>query len=180
MQKPQRLPWILVALLVGLNLVVLTVVWMRPPGLPHGPHGPHGPGHGGPPPPHGGLAGELGMSEAESLRVQVLQEAHFRKLGELRDQLIALRLEAFTGFGTANEDSASARIALAKLGEVQIAIESERYRHFHDVLGLCSPVQAKRFQEILPQILSRKSQPENRPDGPPPMGGPHGGPPPQM
>jgi Spy/CpxP family protein refolding chaperone len=176
MQKPNRLPWILVALLVGLNLVVLTVVWMRPPGPPHRPYGP---GHGGPPPPHGGLAHELRMTEEGSLRVQVLQEAHFRKLEGLRDQLIALRLEAFTGFGTPSEDSTAARTALAKIGEIQVAIESERYQHFHDVLQLCTPAEAKRFQEILPQILSRKSQPENRPDGPPPMGGPHGGPPPR-
>jgi hypothetical protein len=162
-----RLPWILVTLLVALNIAVLTLVWLRPPSSDHRlgppPHGPH--------PPRGGLATEIGMSEDEARRVEVIQKEHFRKLEDFRDQIVAYRLVAFSNFGTQAADSASAMAALDKIGVVQTAIEKERYAHFYEVLALCTPEQAKRFQEILPKILSRSVQPENRPqgrhDGPP-------------
>lgn len=164
-----RLPWILVTLLVVLNVSVLALVWLRPAACGHPPR-PHGPDA-----PRGGLAGELGMTEEESLRVEVIQKEHFRKLEGYRQQIVAQRLEAFQHFGRPRADSAAARAALAKIGDIQAAIEIERYAHFHDVLALCTPEEARRFQEILPKILSRGHQPENRPlgrpDGPPPSGG---------
>ncbi|MEY3442645.1 MAG: hypothetical protein RLZZ519_926 [Bacteroidota bacterium] len=169
-----RLPWILVTLLVALNITVLALVWLRPPGCNH----PMGPRPHGPHPQRGGLAHEIGMSETEALKVEGIQKAHFRKLEDFRDQIIAYRLEAFAKFGMPEADSTAAMAALDKIGQVQIAIEKERYAHFHEVLALCTPEQAKRFQEILPKILSRGPQPENRPAGRP-MGPPSGeGPPP--
>lgn len=169
-----RLPWILVTLLVALNITVLALVWLRPssgePRFGPPPHHPH--------PQRGGLAHEIGMSEAEAQKVEGIQKAHFRKLEDFRDQIIAFRLEAFAEFGRPDADTTLAMATLDKIGQIQIAIEKERYAHFHEVLALCTPEQAKRFQEILPKILSRGPQPENRPAGRP-MGPPPGeGPPP--
>lgn len=169
-----RLPWILVTLLVMLNITVLALVWLRPPGcndrMGPPPHRPH--------PLRGGLAHEIGMSEAEAMKVEGIQKEHFRKLEDFRDQIFALRVEAFARFGMPDADTAAALATLDKIGQVQIAIEKERYAHFHQVLALCTAEQAKKFQEILPVILSRGPQPENRPTGRP-MGPPAGeGPPP--
>jgi hypothetical protein len=167
-----RLPWILVALLVALNISVLVVVWLRPSTVEDG-----GPPH----PPKGGLPGELGMNEEERKRVEGIQKEHFERMAGYHDQIVALRKEAFADFGKADMDTIAAMATLARIGAVQVAAERDRFFHFLDVLALCTPVQAERFQEILPQILSRRHQPENRPPHGPhggPHDGPHGGPPP--
>ncbi len=166
-----RLPWILVTLLVAVNVIVLTLVWFRPP--PCAPH--PGGGHMGPPPGRGGLAGEIGMNEAEAQGLFALQDAHFERMENYHLEIVALRKEAFAQFGKPEADTAVAMAAFDKIGSVQIAAEKERYKHFHEVLALCNPTQAAKFQEILPRILERKRQPE---DGPmPPQF--HGGLPPR-
>lgn len=170
----QRLPWILVGMLTVLNVAVLATLWLRGDagGPPH--QGP--PRHDGPPH-HGGLPHEIGMTPEQQERVRPLGEAHFAKLHDIRDQIIALRVQAFADFGKAGEDSAAALDVLRRIGALQVSAEVERYHHFHELLRFCTPEQAVHFQEILPQVLSRKGQPENRDNGPP-HGGPGGPPPP--
>jgi Spy/CpxP family protein refolding chaperone len=166
MSSSARLPWILVALLVALNVTVLAVVWFRPaPGQDDHRHGP---------PPRGGLPKELGMNQQEADRVHGIQEAHFAKMEGFYKEIVGYRKEAFAQFGKPEADSAAAMAALDKIGLVQVKAEKERYDHFYEILSYCTPAQAKRFQEILPQVLQRKAQPENRPVGVP---HPHDGPP---
>lgn len=174
----QRLPWILVTLLVALNLVVLAFVWLRPPQYPpnFGPpqHPPHGRPH--------GLASEIGLNEDQMDKFMALQKPHFERMDGYRNQMVAARLEAFKDFGKPGQDTAAARSAFLKISQVQAQAEMDRFQHFQDVLALCDPEQAARFIEILPRVLSRPGQPENRPpghrgsDGP---GGHPGGPPPR-
>lgn len=164
-----RLPWILVTLLVALNVLVLILVWFKPP--PPFPPPPR-PGEGRPGGP-GGLAHELGMNEAETAKFMPLQEAHFAKLDSLQGEIVKSRQAAFAQFGKPGADSTIAMLALEKVGATQFAIEKERYRHFYEVLAICTPEQAIRFQELMPKLLARRNQPENRPPH-----GPHGeGPP---
>jgi Spy/CpxP family protein refolding chaperone len=161
-----RLPWILVTLLVALNFLVLILVWFKPPPPP-----PPRPGEGRPGP--GGLAREIGMTEPESEKLKPLQEAHFAQLDAYQQEIVKFRQEAFAEFGKPDADSAAAMAALEKVGAAQIAIEKERYRHFYEVLAICTPEEATRFQELMPKLLSRRNQPENDPhrggrgEGPP-------------
>lgn len=114
------------------------------------------------------------MNEAEAEKVRSIQEAHFGKMDDYYHQIVALRKTAFADFGKPGADSASAMAALNQIGAIQIAAEKERYRHFYEILSFCTPEQAVKFQEILPNILQRKRQPEDGPKGP----HPHPGPPP--
>ena len=84
-----RLPWILVTLLVALNVIVLTLVWFRPPPCPPHPGG----NHMGPPPGRGGLAGEIGMNDEEAKGLLALQGPHFEKMEGYHAQIVALRKE---------------------------------------------------------------------------------------
>lgn len=163
---PRRLPWILVLLLVALNLTVLAVLWLRPQGCGHPPGRGDGPPHHGGPPPRGGLPRELGMNAEEMRRVEGIQDMHFQRMEVFRDQIIALRKQAFQDFGEARVDTAAAMAALDSIGAVQVAAEKERFAHFLEILALCTPAQAQRFREILPEVLSRGRQPENHPPGP--------------
>jgi hypothetical protein len=165
-----RLPWILATLLLLLNIAVLVVVWLRPGGTEDW-RPPH--------PPRGGLPGELGMDEEGRKRVEGIQKEHFERMAGYHGQIVALRKEAFRDFGKPGLDTAAAVAALGRIGAVQVAAEKDRFYHFLDVLALCTPEQASRFQEIMPDILSRRHQPENRPPGAPGEGPPHhDGPPP--
>jgi Spy/CpxP family protein refolding chaperone len=157
-----KLPWILVSLLVALNVLVLVLVWFKPPPCPP-PHPGGGPGGS----PRMGLPHELGMNAAETERVRALQQAHFDEMNGYYQQIVALRREAFAHFGTAEADSVAAMAALDKIGTVQIAAEKERYRHFYEILAYCTPEQAVRFQTLLPELLARKRHPENGLPGPP-------------
>lgn len=169
--RRERLPWILVTLIVALNITVLTLVWFRPSGGEH-PHPPDGP-----PRPRGGLAGEIGMTPEESLKVEEIQRVHFAKMEAFRDEIVRLRLAAFSGFGEANADTVGAMAALEKIGAVQVAAENERYAHFLAVLAMCTPEEATRFKEILPKILARGNHPESRGRMPQDGGPPHDRPP---
>ncbi|MFN8394249.1 MAG: periplasmic heavy metal sensor [Bacteroidia bacterium] len=168
----QRLPWILVTLLVALNVLVLVLVWFRPPqqvaGFGPPPHPPHGRPH--------GLAGEIGLKEEQMEKFMALQKPHFERMDGYRNQIVAARLEAFKEFGKPGQDTAVVKAAFAKIGQAQAQAEMDRYQHFMDVLALCNPEQAAHFIEILPKILSRPNQPENRPMGHHGPDGP-GGPP---
>ena len=116
---------------------------------------------------HGGLAKEIGMSQTEAEKIKPLQDAHFAKLDAFQGEIVQLRQEALSEFGKVDADSGAAMAAFDKIGAVQVAMEKERYRHFYEILALCTPEEAQKFQEIMPRLLERRNQPENRPMRPP-------------
>jgi len=141
-------------LLLLLNLGLIGLALLRPPGgvLP-------------PPPPHHRVERLLDFDEAQKSAYKGMRNEHQRAMRQLNDKTDHLLSEYFIqltdGNQHTNQDSIMAEIQQANEKRITIT-----YEHFADIKSLCSAEQAAEFPEVLHLLTNRILK--NRKKMPPP------------
>lgn len=159
MSSPTKFNWLIVAVVVlaAVNLVTLGFLWFGR--------------RNGPPPRHDArqfLVSELQLNGAQTAQFDSLRKIHFGTVDSLREEVHHLKDELFARLSQPG-DSGSMQIT-RRIGEAQTAIERSTFEHFHSLRQICSPVQQKKFDNIIQDVL-RNMGGGQRP--PPPPQPPH-------
>jgi Spy/CpxP family protein refolding chaperone len=153
--------WI-ITILVVLNLLSLTMVWMQreraiaPPQKESG---------SAPPGSVQLLQHEIGLSDEQVNKFQIMRSDHMEKTKIVNDELDRLKLqlveEIFAPVIADNRvDSITARI-----GVLQTQVERMRYDHFKSLVQICTPEQKEKLQPILREVFGKKGPNEKPASG---------------
>jgi len=171
-----RLPWVLFALSLLLNLFVLTGfayrTWIAPPHFEH--RAPPPPG--GRPAPFSALSQELNFDDAQRAALKVLVDANAPIRQQHSRELQKLREEFLTELRSPQPDAAN----LDRLVDQTQSVRGEQQKAFFHMLAQLAPQLRADQRERLQTLMAERMG--GRPPGPPggpPGGGPGPGRPPQ-
>lgn len=155
MKKTLNWTHVFLFLLVGLNLLLLFLLWQgRPPGpgaLPQG----------GPiPRAERMLERELQLSEAQREHFRELRRRHFQQMRLLADSIGRVKVQLVES--TFESQGQKQEKELRELNRLQLKREKMLLEHFRKLAAACNPEQ----QDKLRELLTRGTR------GGPPMGGP--------
>ena len=102
---------------------------------------------------------ELGLDQTQKEIFQKLRKKHFRKSGDIRKQMGALREQMFDNLGNSqfNKDS-----LVRELSKAQYQMENDMFEHFQAVRNICSDEQKIKFDKMIKRITKKMSQHEPR------------------
>lgn len=158
--RNKRLRWV-VMLLVVMNVVLLTVMWV---GYNKGP-GRDKPGNGG----DRFLERKLELRPEQTEELKALRQDHFEKLETLKREFHQSRKELHELWKD-EQGAVGAKGLAEKIGRLQADIELEIFTHFSDIREICDDKQKKVFDSIIEEVLKGGQR----------RGGPQGMPPPRQ
>ncbi len=159
--KKNRLTMWVIVLLVVLNLLTLSAIWMKNfSGFDKGKRS-------------GGeafLISELQLSDVQVEQFRKLRDIHFEETREIHREMNDLRQAITDELFRENPDSAKVAQWAQEVGKMHAAIENARFAHFQALKEICEPAQRDKFRSVM-----RELQRNNRPGpGGPPGRGPRG------
>lgn len=143
---------ILVMIMVVLNLIAVTLLFLGRPDRP-GPHQPHVNIK--------KVIGErLHFSEKQNEAYEALILEHRRSIDELDERMIAARTSLYTQLSKNEPTSVDSQ--LVAIGLIESEIESIHYHHFADIKKLCTEEQLPAFNELTLDLAAYFSAPKPR------------------
>lgn len=161
-RKYRLLIWAVVLLLIC-NIGLVLTLWLKPP-QQGGPHRE---------PPRNFVISNLGFSDEQVSKYDVLIEAHQDAMRRLRREAMTYRQTLFNGLKGNNNTAVNADSLAQRIAVNQKEIEVVTYEHFRQVRMLCTADQMPKFDAIIGDVIKRM----NGHGGPPPRDGKHNGPP---
>lgn len=159
----QRYAFWTIVLLVVLNLVAISALWLgrtsRPGGPP--PDGPPGQDR------RMFLQKELNFTDDQIHRYDRLRQDHADKARVLLDDIRRLKKEMMDHIYEKEPDSTKAMQIADLIGQKQTELERITFRHFADLKELCGKEQLDKLRELMDEFF-RRNPPEGRGSPPPP------------
>jgi Spy/CpxP family protein refolding chaperone len=147
--KTTRFYKLIIVVLILINLTTLFFLWK---------------GHKGPQrPDRNQLVEMLDLSGSAKTKILELQDDHFKKKGALVNRSRNLHESLFQSFNDESKDSTEIKKLIDKIVENQRETEQMTFDYFKVVNTLCTPVQQKKLQEIIHEVLSRSAGHPPRP-----------------
>ncbi len=155
--------WLIVVLL-GLNVLTLSMLWVRmaqteQPRRREGGTGPQGS--------LDLMRRMLDLDEKQAERVDSVLAAQREESKEYNDRLAARKRELAEDLFTDLSDTSRASAAAAEIGELQSKVEMIRFRHFQELLTLCTPAQREKLKPIVLEVFGRRPPKEEAGEGKP-------------
>jgi len=147
--KTTRFYKLLIVVLILINLTTLFFLWK----------GPRRPKH----PERNDLVEMLDLSGNTKTKILTLQDEHFKKKDFLIKRSIDLHESLFQSFNDTSKDRVEINLLIDKIVENQRETEQMTFDYFKVVNTLCTPVQQKKLQEIIHEVLSRSAGHPPRP-----------------
>jgi Spy/CpxP family protein refolding chaperone len=157
----------LIVILLALNLLTVSIIWMQTARTGETPTKEPGP-----------RSSEsvnlmkktLDLSEEQTDQLRKLQSTHVEQLKETNDRLAKCKTELAEELFKNIPDTILAAAKAKEIGELQSKVEMLRFQHFHELLALCTPAQKEKFRPIVIEVIGRKPPKEESPGAPPPRG----------
>lgn len=169
--KNRLTAWVVIILIV-LNIVAVGTLWWTQIRWPPF----------GPPPQQpdvlGFLARELKLNAEQVEQFHTFRELHFQEIRLIEQEIHQYRRVITEAVFDEDVTPQQLKTWAEKAGQKQAELELKRFQHFKDMKSLCTPVQKRRFEVLLKDVLDM-----SRPPGAPPPADrnqrpPHGQPPP--
>ncbi len=159
-KQRQLYGWV-IGILVALNLLALTVVWIQS-------------GRDAPPPAGKDaqnpaaistalMQRELGFSAAQEKAYEQLRAAEQDEIKRVNDELDALRLRLVDVIFDANLNHRQIDSTVAQISVLQSRLEMLRLNHFRKLVQLCDREQQDKLRPILREVYSRRGASGDRP-----------------
>ena len=149
--KQQRMMKITIALLVILNLALISSMVLTRRPVQNNPDHPMGL--------EGFLKLELGLTDSQTEAMHTIRKQHFDNthplLSSLADSLELLISEAFNP----RVDSARANELVLNISNIHVDMDRALYRHFVELNALCTPEQQARLKDLAGELMRGGSQP---------------------
>ena len=149
--KQQRMMKITIALLVILNLALISSMVLTRRPVQNNPDHPMGL--------EGFLKLELGLTDSQTEAMHTIRKQHFDNthplLSSLADSLELLISEAFNP----RVDSARANELVLNISNIHVDMDRALYRHFVELNALCTPEQQARLKDLVGELMRGGSQP---------------------
>ncbi len=153
----------LIVMLLGLNVVTLSIIWVHMARTEQPTRGEEGARS------HGSLdlmRRVLDLDEMQAKRVDSVLTDQREESKEYNDRLAARKRDLAEELFTKLPDTLRASAAAAEIGALQSKVEMIRFRHFQELLTLCTPAQREKLKPIVLEVFGRKPPAEDRPRGP--------------
>jgi Spy/CpxP family protein refolding chaperone len=157
----------LIVILLALNLLTVSIIWMQTARTSETPTKEPGP-----------RSSEsvnlmkktLDLSEEQTDQLRKLQSTHVEQLKATNDRLAKCKTELAEELFKNIPDTILAAAKAKEIGELQSKVEMLRFQHFHELLALCTPAQKEKFRPIVIEVIGRKPPKDESPGAPPPRG----------
>jgi len=108
----------------------------------------------------------VALSEEQLSTYETMIDVHRTVSKDIHEQLVNKKIEYFRSLGTESKEEREQQLeAILKL---QRKLEDLTYRHFLGLRETLSPDQQKKFDEVIPEVLSKMIKgPKGPPHGPP-------------
>jgi len=154
--------WV-ISILIVLNLLSLTMVWLQKErtvtSYPKESDGS----------PSGSvqlLQREIGLSDEQVNKFQQMRSDHMKKTKKINDELDDLKLRLVDKIFDPQSDQKLADSIAVQIGILQSQVEKMRFEHFKALVQICNPEQREKLQPILREVFGKKvpvENPERRP-----------------
>lgn len=144
-----RLLSILVIIMVVLNLIAISLLFLGRPG--HGPHHRHSDIK-------RLISERLELSEEQTIAYNALIQEHRKAISALDDEMMAARNVLYSQL--AKNETSAVDSQLVVIGQIQSKIESIHYQHFADIKALCSEEQLSAFNGLTADLATYFSIPK--------------------
>lgn len=144
--------------MMAINLVLIGFFWAgalrkeghRPPPPP--------PLNGMPQPPMHMVA-DLNLNETQTEQFIKLWESHFSRMNQIKETAGAWRDSMWMELIAEKPDTSKLNLATMKIGEQQVKLEQEMFRHFSEVKAICTPQQAEAFNKTTREVIQHRRGP---------------------
>jgi hypothetical protein len=161
LKQRQLYGWV-IGILVVLNLLSITVVWVQSE-------------QGRPAPPRSGgnpsaisvelMQQELGLSPEQTKQYQQLRVEQQEGLRKINNELDELKLRVVNEIFESRSDHAQIDSMVSRIGMLQSRLEMLRFAHFRSFAEICDSGQRERLRPILESVFSRRGR-DVKPSGP--------------
>ncbi|MFN8291923.1 MAG: periplasmic heavy metal sensor [Chitinophagaceae bacterium] len=159
--KNKLLTWLVILLLLA-NAATITMFWLNRKQRPPAPKGS----------PKEFLVNELKLDAKQQEQLEALMKAHRQAAEEIRGKVKAAKDSLFALVSRPEAPDSVKQTTAAAAGHYLEQLDVLTLNNFQQIRALCNPVQQKKFDEIIQEVLRMMSQP--RPGGPGGQGGPGG------
>ena len=147
-----------VVLLVLLNIILLTSIWLKKDKSQG--------------PPNGAKAADFLIEQLQFSSQQLeaftqLKEAHKHSIDSIRESGKETHKLFFDNLKNETPDSGKVNALARSISDSQMQIELTTFHHFEQVRRLCNEQQKIKFDKIIQEVLRKMAAPPNR-EGPPP------------
>jgi Spy/CpxP family protein refolding chaperone len=149
----------LIAVLVVLNLLTVSILWIQtaktnePQRKEQGPRSSESVQL---------MAKALDLSKEQMNHLNNIRTGLLDQLKEKNDRLNEKKRELAEELFKTNPDTSSAKRTTEEIGELQSKVELLRFQHFYELLALCTPEQKEKLRPIIVEVIGRKP-PKNEP-----------------
>ena len=153
--------WIIV-LLVMLNILTLTVLWVQkfrplpPPGSDH-PMEMNRPGN-----VQHFLKRELHLSDQQAHKMEKFRQQHFLKSRKVRRNIHRLKKQIMDELFQSSVDSLKINKLAFEIGNRQAELETLLFYHFMDLKSICEPGQEPKLKRLFIDIVEKMKLPQNK------------------
>lgn len=140
-----RTEW-LIALLIGLNLITLALLFGNRRG------------HAGPRERPAEMRRALNLTEAQCAQFDTLESRFFQKTAPFYDDLNKCRREAIRASAQNPADSAALKTVVSTSARLHFQLDSLRLAHYLDLRTLCTPAQQEKLQEMFLRRIEERQQ----------------------
>lgn len=98
----------------------------------------------------------LNLTDSQAVWIGKTRDNQLEQSREYNDRLTILKKEIAEEIFNQNPDTALVAAKSKEIGELQSMVEMIRFKHFTDILSICTPEQKEKFKPILVEIFGRK------------------------
>ena len=147
-----------IAILVALNILTLTIIWIQAERKPAPPVRETGNGQTGS---VELLQREIGLSADQTKAFQAMRRDYQERTKSINDELDAAKLRLADLVFESNPEKRQVDSMSSKIGELQSKIEDLRFDHFRQLAQICTQEQKEKLHPILREVFGKKSPNEN-------------------
>lgn len=109
------------------------------------------------------LKQKLNLTDEQLQKFRELREIHFEETREIIDSIQFLKSELSEEIFKETHNQAEIKKRIEQIGQLEMQIEKEKFKHFLELKSVCNLEQQKEFQKIFKEIMtSRKGPPFGR------------------
>lgn len=105
----------------------------------------------------------LDLNEGQAKQVDKIRTSQIDQSKKYNDRLDELKKQMVDELFKSNPDTAIAKVKAAEIGEMQSKMELLRFKHFKELLAVCTPEQKEKLKPVLVELFGRKPPREESP-----------------